>query len=422
MILQLEGWSQELAWQYRESTPKLQKLANDSIFFQHFYTSSVEPVFTLCDVFYGDSSVLDHNTNIHDVLNFHQFAEHPENLFDILEEEGKITHSIGFLSAPFILGGTTSGLARTAARMDTTCETADCFYVEIEKFLDTCQRKRRSFALYCLVDGKRKHHETEVNISTQMRQRYAVLEDSVSFLVDALKRRNLFTESYMAVFGNSNQGLVNRYTQFGPPAPYAEVSWMPMFLRGPGLEAGLAPVLASTIDLHKSLRYLLGCKERKNENSGMFAGVNLFTEKRDLVFCQNLPALHTARGGMVKGYAVTDGDTRIVTSSVGTGAVSGGTELFFDAMDPGNNRNLLDFFIINQDGMIKGFDPRDAVHMHFLMSFQNPKAANLARIYQMRIDILRRFIKEKENAARLRNKGAWRYSFPDVLSRRSFTM
>ncbi|MCC8179337.1 MAG: hypothetical protein LIP23_00260, partial [Planctomycetes bacterium] len=83
----------------------------------------------------------------------------------------------------------------------------------------------------------------------------------------------------------------------------------------------------------------------------------------------------------------------------------GGLELFYDLRDPGNTRNFLDFFDMDNDGSLR-FTARPSFrHSHFISSFRRCAIIDLFKSYLILRRQLMDFVKLKEKNALARSGG-----------------
>lgn len=420
ILFHMDGVSRELLWQYRAYMPTVMELFSRSLQFHRFHSASVGTIATVCDTLYGAASLLDHNTSWIDNLTLPP-TDRPDNLLDFLTRQGYAVRGFAHATAELF----------SCAQMDIWKECAwgapprsdlDCLQAEIDSFLKESRTQGTPFAMYCLntaarTDSLLAEKGTPNSLPHAIRQGFALLDMSLSRLLESLSRHGLVEETIIALFGGVGSLAISnaKFSAAYPAPPHASRSWTPFALSMNGISPGIFPGLISSVDIKTSLVHLLSANDTTNDKKVPYAGITIFKEQRSLAFSQNLPALQSAEKGVTKSYAVTNGEFRVVVSSLDLGKNQGGTELYYDAMDPGNNRNLLDFFTFDAKGAILSFNPHGAIHPHFIMSFNGEKAPNLVKTYLILREELQNFIRSKEHSALKIQTMPRRSSFPEQL-------
>jgi hypothetical protein len=193
-------------------------------------------------------------------------------------------------------------------------------------------------------------------------------------------------------------------------APYSSICWTPMFIFDNGEHQGMSEKLVSLVDLNHTIGSFMTrgvtdipSEDRKKRDAALEIGegCDILTQQRSFVFSQNMFALQLEHSdperGMEKGYAITNGDYRLVVSSGGPEGKRYGMELFCDQIDPTNSRNLLDFFELDEQGEIIAFRcPPDATGMQFRQSFRPAQTDSIIKAFHMLKPQLIRFIRTKE--------------------------
>lgn len=430
IIVPLEGMSQLLFWRCIDTMPTLWNLSNDSIFFRRFYTSSTSSFSSFCDLLYGDSAVLDDNAN---------YAFQPgclkgkaETLLDVLAANGHVVFGLqhGNPCPDHAQNGFWGAWPEKSEGFQTHGEYSS-FHSAADSFLERMAAASRPFTLYFCdrasrLDDRSPEKDASRNLSERMDKGFSLVDKSVERLLVKLDSLGLLAKTVIAVVGLYGMDPwkhgVNMGRIYGTE-PYADLSWTPFFLNVPGNDVSIADQLISMIDLKPTILPILLPGIKQQRPGAITQGVNVQELSRYYAFTQNLlplePGLRGSREGLPKSYGVTDGDLRLLASVDLPADGGGGMELYYDPRDPGNTRNFLDFFRINDDGDIYAAIFTGVRHSHFLLALNPDKMASIIKSYNFMRTHLQAYVTEKEeNALRLAGSGNTQHRFPKYVFRR----
>ena len=409
VVLPLEGVSQMLFWQYRDAMPFVWRLFRRSIAFRRFFTTSTSAFQSFSDFIHGDFSELDHNLSYPSGEGC--LLGRAENLFGILAENGYATLGIqhGESRPGYVKDNYFGAWPKACGEFRWHCG-YDGFYAECATFIEKAAALGKPFALYCADRaGTVEDDCPEKRESCLFHERFAkglsLLDGTIGRILQTLESLSLLQNTLVVVYGPYGMDSWKHSVSFGKTRgiePYADLCWTPFFLcLRDNREA--VDVLASSIDIKATILGILFPGRAPGGAGGRFAGINLLSMERNIVFTQNLFALERENEGpakgLVKSYAASDGDQRLIVSSDGGIAGEGGMELYHDAHDPENARNLLDFFELNQNGDMVAFGRPDIIHPHFTQSFKPHLVKSIITSYNLMRDLLRRLSKVKEEEA-----------------------
>ena len=415
VILPLEGVSQTLFWQYRGVMPAMWRLYREAISFRRFYSNSTSAFQSFCDFAFGDSSELDHNLFFPSARGC--LLGKRRNLFDILAEKGYAVLGTqhGSKKPGYIADNLLGAWPDSCGEFRWHAE-YDSFFAESLGFIEKAGAAGKPFAL-CLSDriatvGDDSPEKRESRLYHERFEKgFALLDDTVFRVMKQLAESSLLDNTVVLAFGSYGMdpwkhGIYSGRTH--AIAPYADMCWTPMFMYNNGRDAKTLDSLASVIDLKETLLGVLFPGESFSHGRGYFSGVNLLEGGREMVFTQNLFALERENEGpargLMKSYAATDGDQRLIVSSDGGIAGDGGMEFYYDPRDPGNTRNLLDFFSINNEGVMTAFGRPDATHPHFLLAWRPDRPdwliQTVVKSYNAMREVLKILVEHKEREAR----------------------
>lgn len=423
IVLHLESMPQSAFWQYMGDIPALWDLCNRSLCFRRFYAASTSSVMSMSDMVHGDSAELDHNSRF--PKNKTSLAGRSSNLFRILLERGYRTKGMQYGS--FCVGDAPNnfwGVWPDEGGQFGWFNDFETFQGEARDFMAGAKEEGKPFALYFWSMATHIANDleggAELGFCERFQHNYRLLDKSVRRLLDDVTELGLLEDTIILAYGDHGDDFWRHGFNRGRThviEPYATTVWTPMFIYNNDKDVGIFDGVTSSIDIKPTILRMLDIGREPEKSESPFAGVDIFTEGRGWAFSQSSFALqleHSDPSGVIeKSYAITDGDIRLVASS-GGGDIKqrGGMELFMEQWDYGNNRNLLDFFQLNDDGVIVAFDVPDAVHPHFTLSFTRERVMSLAQSYHSLRQALMKFIEFKESEALKLFVGSEKHLFP----------
>jgi arylsulfatase A-like enzyme len=411
VVIPMEGMSQTLFWQYRESMPALWRLYNQSLRFGRFYSSATSAFQSFCDFLHGSSTELDHNLAFPAQRGC--LSGKARNLFAILHEKGYATLGIQHGEAmPGYLRDNCLGAWPDECGEFRWRGNYDGFRRETFDFIEKAAAAGKPFAVYYSDKASAVSDDCEEKRKSplfhqRVEKGFSLLDDSARAMLDKLSERSLLANTVVACYGPYGTDFWKHGVSAGRThaiEPYADLCWTPFFIYFNNNHAELIQDIAAGIDIKSTLLngVLFPGDDFKEPVTGM-SGINLFAMGRAIAFSQNLFAMERENEGtarrLMKSYAATDGDQRLIVSSDGGIPGDGGMELFYDMRDPGNTRNLLDFFKLNDGGAITAFGHPDIIHPHFHQSFKPNLLQSVIDAYNKMRAILRALIKKKEETA-----------------------
>lgn len=424
VLLPLEGVSQTMFWQYREAMPRLWELSTRSAMFRRFYATSTSAFQSFCDVAYGDSAELDHNERYPSGRGC--VAGKGKNLFAELRRRG--FESFGAQhggSCPAYVADNFWGAWPDECGAFEWHGQYDGLFAAVDAFLGRVKAASKPFVLYVsdrvALAGDASPEKQEATLyHERFAKGFSLLDGTAGHVMDTLATLGLLENTIVIAYGPYGMDLWKHGVSQGRTTaiePYADLCWTPMFIHQNNEDIGIADQLVSTIDLRPTIMHLLFPQEPPEQPSTPFTGVDILTFQRQTVFSQNLFALERANEGpalgLVKSYAATDGDQRLIVTSDSRDG-NDGVELYFDPRDPGNTRNFLDFFTLNDNGEMVVFGRNDIIHPHFTMSFKPNLVMSIVNSYNTMRNQLAGFIRTKEAAALpLAGDGAKANVFPE---------
>lgn len=424
VLLALDGLSQILFWQYRHVMPALWGLAADSVQFRRFYPASTSDFQSFCDVVHGDSAELDHNLVMPAKPGC--AAGRPTNLFDVLARKGYAVLGARHGSdCPDHMAENCLGMWPGSCGAFQHHRDYAPFFDSCRAFIRETVKKGGPFALYlsdavARPDDASSEKEREGGqFHARFEAGFALLDRTVGKVLELLSSMDLMGDTIIAVFGPYGMDPWRHDFQRGRTTgtkPYADICWTPLLIRNEKNKAGISDQLFSTVDLKPTLMAILFPDGPAPAPRTILGGFDLTTGSRQVALSQNAFALlaENRPGCLPRSYAITDGEWRFMVTSNGGIAGEGGMEFFFDERDPGNGRNLLDFFSLDKKGNIAGFSRKDIVHVHFTQSFQPNIINGTVKTFQFLKDILRQIIRFKEQEALpLAGAEGKKHLFPD---------
>ncbi|MDR1535486.1 MAG: sulfatase-like hydrolase/transferase, partial [Planctomycetota bacterium] len=385
IVIHLESISRTNLWQYRNDLGTVWRLMSRSLQFNRFFSSATSTVMAYTDLSYGDSSLFD------SCPVFPLTKRYPKNkeAFSELWVEclARGYRVFNFSSSPY------HKRVEDAGKFGAAVNNPD-IPVLCEKALGRMAAAKREgwrFYAYFWDDSSHLAYPSPIKdraegVAGRLRRAYALIDASLNRLLSGLVELGLWDETVVIGFGDHgdeawSHGLNRGYCHC--LVPYASLAWTPMFIFDPGrFPPAITGQLASMVDLKATALGLLFPDQPSQFPRTPFSGLDLFRERREFAFSQNMFALQREYSdperGMIKGYAATDGDYRLVVSSGGRKPEEGGMELYCDQADPANSLNLLKFFRLDREGGIRRFvQPPEAVASNFTCVFEPPRVESL---------------------------------------------
>lgn len=410
VIMPLEGVSQTLFWQYREAMPTLWRMSLRSAMFRRFYTASTSAFQSFVDFAHGDSTQLDHNRVFPSRGGC--LAASAANFFDILRRRGYEVLGLQHGGhCPHYVQHDYYGAWPESCGKILWHDGYAPFYREIEHFLERRAADGKPFVLHCndraaLLGDDSEEKRGEKLFHSRIEKGFSLLDGSVRLVMEKLSAAGLTGSTIVVAYGPYGTDPWKHGIYLGRTHamdPYADLCWTPLIIYNNDNDICTADQLVSVIDLKHTLLHMLFPQEPAAQPTSILTGVDILSFNRQAAFTQNLFALEKENTGpsqgLVKSYAVTDGDQRLIVSSDGGIPGEGGMELYYDPRDPANTRNFLDFFQLDQNGIMTSFGRRDIIHPHFTMSFKPNLVMSVANSYNTMREQLFSFIKLKEGEA-----------------------
>jgi hypothetical protein len=426
VVLSLDGMSQTLFWQYREALPTLWRFSNRSAMFRRFYAASTSALSSFCDVAYGDSTELDHNTAYPSGPGC--LAGKGKNLFGELRRRGyeMLGAQHGSHCPDYVKGNFWGAWPEECGAFQAHGE-YESFYAATDSFLENAKAGAKPFVLYCsdrvaLPGDTSKEKQEAVLYHERFEKGFSLLDRTAARVFDKLAALDLIKSTLVVAYGPYGMDPWKHGVNRGRTTaiePYADLCWTPLFIYNNDNDICIADQLFSSIDLRPTIMHMLFPQESREQPASPFTGIDILSFRRQIAFTQNLFSLERDNAGpalgLLKSYAATDGDQRLVVTADGNDS-SGGMALYYDPRDPGNTRNFLDFFTLAPNGAMAAFGRPDIIHPHFTMSFKPNLVMSVVNSYNTMREQLFHFIRNKEQAAlALAGPEAKANIFPEVL-------
>lgn len=401
--IHLESISNTILWQYRVELGTVWRLMQGAHRFTRYNASATSTGMVGTHQFTGSSSRYDHlwkygisttnnpppNVGIHAYL---------RNNHGYVWRQYSLAHFGTFQDTEFALATNNPGHLFHALDAD----------------LGRWRAEDTPFSVFFQADISHMAFDDEVKIrastfSERFRAGYRQLDAAVNALLGLLIKHGLWENTLIAGYGDHGDELWSHTLTKGychAIAPYASLVWTPFFLYDNGLDAGDDDRLVSGVDFRDVVlgRLIPGFEPDAAMTVAPFSGFDVTKQPRDVAFSQNLYAMQVEYSdfeqALTKCYSATDGVFRLVVSSGGKRPRDGGLELFCDRTDPGSNRNLLDFFILDFNGDIASFrPPPEAVAADFTLSFTPEAVRGIVAAYHMLKEKLLEYVRGKEREA-----------------------
>ena len=379
LIIHLESITRHTLAIFDASFPNIRRLMQDAVVFENFFSSATSTLMAITYLFHGNDLEFDASSEFDGIVP----ARNTRNLFSILKDRGYDTRFI------CLNGFHADGETRFNAWPDDlppVWATNDfpTLFQRFDELTDAAPFAIYAWDLITHIEHSLALASFSGSLTDQVRRACGVADHAVGEMMAILERKGLLDNTTVVVFGDHGDDYWTHGFKGGmlhATEPYTQITWTPLAIRDPSLTPGSSTNLASTIDLAPTCLALLGIDE-----PGGFRhdGLNLLTQRQEIVFSQNFTANQPDKRhiGLAKAFAATD-DTYVLLAS------SRGLEMYAWRLDLGNHRNLLQFFDLGQDGELTLRELPDAA-AHFKSALaHNPRAvASIADRFRVLRDAL----------------------------------
>lgn len=446
VVLSLDGVSQSQFNGFLRWMTPLYSFMKKATVFRRFFTASTSGFQSFCDFVFGDSSELDHNPYFPSGKGC--LRGRAQNIFAELRTRGyEVMGAQRGDPCPAYAKENFWGAWPVECGAFRTYEAKDALFGEIEAFVQTASKNGIPFALYVSDraaipgDGGPGIHGSIQKTKSEQAQLNDIVNSDAGFyrnicegmqflgrvggkLGTILREAGISSETVFVVMGNHGTDLWKHGLYGGRTHaidPYADMCWTPLLILNNNQKVGVIDDLVSMIDLKPTIMHLLFADEPDAKPATPFSGINVFREKRKLVFSQRMFARQLEEQdrykSMKRSYAIADGEQRLIVSSSGGNSEKGGMELYYDMRDPFNTRNILDFFDFDTQGFMTAFGRQDIIHPHFTRAFKPHLVLSILDSYDILRQNLYDHIRAKEAYAKTEtNSDGWT-PFPDQAFR-----
>lgn len=424
VIFHLESVSNAILWQYRVEMDAIWELMQMSQVYSNFHANATSTRMAVMTLTRGHTEINDH------LPHYGMAAKNPgvmnTTLWWYLRDAGYCPYTI-IHDRLFHRRG--SGDLWIKVNDFESC--INSFQAEI----DAAASKKRPFAIWIRDYTSHMAANTPFKLSAsslseRFRNAYRGINATMKSILDVLRIKNLLDNTVVVVYGDHGDELwchdVNRGFCHGTP-PYSSLTWTPLFIYESGQKPSVVNDLIAMSDLRNLvLRRLVpdyAPPPQRAFHEDSF-GVNQETKKRELAFSQNLYALQMEyddpERALTKGYAVTDGEYRVVVTSGGNTTRDGGMEFYCERLDPFNSRNLLDYFQLDGNGEPTGLmPPAETSSPDFPAAFNRHAVEALKKRYCFLRRELHAFVRAKESLAMRRKASVEYHVMPERVFRHS---
>lgn len=431
VLIHLESISNTILWQYRAELATVWRLMQQSMFYSRFQAASTSSAMCTASLTMGNMTASDFKPRYEDKRDFPYTTAEKKigNLFADIR-------SLGYQSKYFFLDHfTTRGIIETETNWILSNNTI-ALHNAMQQYLTKWRDSQSNFFLYFQNDISHMAFDDEVKIQAKsftdrFRLAYMQLDASINSLLQQLAALGFWENTIIVCYGDHGDELWGHALTKGfchAIAPYASLTWTPLFVYDNGNNIGIDDRLISMIDVRETVIKRIAPdykppKQFYEFRDIPFSGINFGKEKREFAFSQNLYALQLEYAdrerALTKGYSVTDGIYRLMTVSGGKRPKEGGLGFYYDRLDPTNNRNLLDFFKLGVDGDIIGFyPPPEAACGEFNLVFTPETVRHMIESYRILRRELYDYVRAKETEALKYNQTEY-HIMPETAFRHS---
>ncbi|MGD9945405.1 MAG: sulfatase-like hydrolase/transferase [Burkholderiaceae bacterium] len=372
VILHLESISRQCLASFASSFPNTRRLLDESLVFDHFHSSATSTRMVITYLLYGNDFEYDTAMRYEGM----RAAGNNRDLLTLLQGRGYRAEVLclnGFHGIRTPL----ETLAKELPSLWGTNEFSKLFE-RFDELTDAAPFAVYVWNLLTHIEHSRSLAPLSDSLTDQVQRACKIADDAIGVMLATLQRKGLLENTTIVVFGDHGDDYWTHGFKAGMihgTEPYAGITWVPMAIRDPALQAGHTERLASTIDIAPTCLALLGIDETP---AFAHSGIDLLSGERALAFSQNFTANQgdSAALGIRQAFAVCDRTHTLLASSRGL-------ELYAHRLDPGNHCNLLHFFELDPGGSLVFRKPQ-GVAPHFLAAMQdNPHSIDgLLRAFQ----------------------------------------
>lgn len=321
IILHLESVSKLIMNKFK--FPNLEKLINDSYYYENYFSSATSTVISISDLLYGDTFGLDKGLSFDNT----KMQTDKKDLLTILKENGYNCRGLGY---PPIWRDDIN-------KFDIIDQIS---WINLyEEFLSNIE-KAQGNKPYCLllmnvishIMYGNKAKDDFKNSYLKIENGYKQLDEFIGWLFNNIDITNTIIlgvgdhgDEYC--FHGLNKGF------FHSMEPYTSLIRVPFLIYGIG--KGINDSLISSIDIKSIMLKLILNKEDSKRDK--YDGYNSLGIERKNVFSRNLFANQEETKRLIKGYAITNKNYHLIANK-------NGLRLYMYRLDPINVNNLLDLF------------------------------------------------------------------------------
>lgn len=410
IVFHMESISNEIFGNHRYEFRDIEKLMSQSLNFGKFYSSATSSAMAISDFIHGNDFEMDRFTNFHDMRVDGRYGK---GLYKILEEQGYVTLGIGYNYFPETEEVNSHGIWDSECGNYKWINDFENFMEEVVSFIE--KNHDRAFAIHVWnlmphVGQKCLDTEEAVNFYDRINMAYESLNMTIGKICDILEKNKLMESTVIAGYGDHGDDKWTRSMNAGfthTIEPYHNIINTPAFIFDSRLEPVYSDELMSLVDMKRTLLYLTGNGIVKEFAE---AGINLFQEENNYVFSKRLFANQQYYEDikaypMMKLHNFSDKEYRnpayAIIGKKYTLLVSNyGCELFMNQLDPFSYNNVLNFYQMDEEGNLAGFNNRGAWRGHFrTIMMQEEQVYDVISAFYEMSELLRERIRCHEKMA-----------------------
>lgn len=356
IIFHLESVNYNLFLYHNSLFPNINKILNESIFFEHYYSTATSTFMVVSDLLYGTHKNFETSKTLEEI---YTIRPKNESLLTELRNNGYQTYCLCYgKKADF---GENITINQFNELIDSNTKT---ILIEDKAILCNEFQKCITDSPFCIYIQNYEAHISEIdtfdNISRQLSEdllleRYKQLDMTCGLLLEELKKNNNLDNTIVLFYGDHGDELLHHGLHEGLThaiEPFMSMIHTPLIIYNPDSRIQrYNSNLISTVELKD---YILNLLKLKNDAF----------EYPKLVFSRNLYMGQGLRNGFFnKSYSVTNGKYQLLVSSKGL-------RLYLNELDMIGSRNILDFFKLHKGKLIynKIFDSMKSSHFKNFMT------------------------------------------------------
>lgn len=348
-----------------------------------YYSTATSTYMVITDLMCGDVRQFEEASNLENI-----FRIKPQKivLMDRLNEAGYNTYDFwyGYNNEDIQDAERLHKIINAKGRM-WIGDDSDCFEKELYSILNSTDQ----FAIFVADNASHISYtgnriDRSQSLEIRQKRRYEEIDRTFGTIMQGLKNLDLINDTVVIAYGDHGEefwthGLHEGYTH--AIEPFHNMIHCPLYIKGvcEWEENDMLDSIISTEDIYQITLRMLGIEQCCN------------SAKRKYAFARNLYGNQVNRAFVFgKAYAVTNGEYLLMVSNRGL-------SLYNNCLDPDNHCNLLNFYTLNEHGIVYNIEYENLISTHIKSVFDEEINNNISCVFNDMRGSLQNFIKYLDN-------------------------